>query len=412
MSEVRVEADHGVPTWYLAEFPLIRGAVPFFRGVEVIQRQGAHDIAVIPFEGIIGNLNQSFSTGAPVRLTWGNKYGQNEFVGYIHHTKQDLQIQHPTSSLICVGASYPLMEIRQRAFEEVTADLVVGVLARSQSLGSIVDPHPRVYPTLLQDSVSDWDLLRRLAKETGYVLRMEGTTLQFVARSRMEAYYRPRAQVYFQNRSAVANLQSLNTIVAFTPLVGDYFPQTGAANTTKTLTQVDPVTGMSVQMSKTPTGEAASRSFFSTPQSTPTHTVQEAAAALEAATQASKYVYRAKATLRGSALTAPERLVYLKGVPAPYGGYWTVLSVHHKVSGKFNYYCDVELGTDGLYGEVALPTDGLSSEMQGSVLLSEETQYQDLSVAPSVLNLETDVVGQMGTALQAARWTSNVVTYS
>jgi phage protein D len=412
VSEVRVEADHNVQNWYLAEFPLGTSTVPFYKGVEVRQAQGAHDIAVIPIEGIVSNLDRSYASGAPVRLTWGNRYGQNIFVGYVNHTKQDLQITHPRTYVVCLGASYPLLEVRQRAFEQVSADLVASVLARNQGLGAQVDAHPRTYPVMLQDTISDWALLQRLAAETGYVLRMEGTTLQFVSRARMEAYYKPRAQVYFQNRSAVANLQGLNTIISFTPVVGDYLPQVGATNTTKTITQVDPVTGMTILTAQAPSGAASSRAFFTSPQSTTSHTLQEASSNLEAATQASKYVYRAKATLRGSALTAPERFVYLKGVPAPYGGYWTVLSVTHRVAGKFNYYCDVELGTDGLYGEVPLPTAGLSSEMQGASILSGQTAFADLSVPESVLNIKTDVVGQMGIALQAARWTSNVVTYS
>lgn len=412
MSDVKVEADRNVQSWYLAEFPLVSGDVPFYKGVKVIQRQGAHDLVEIPFEGVVADLDQSYVTGAPVRLTWGNRYGQSVFVGYIHHTRQDLQIKHPRTYVVCLGASYPLLEVRQRAFEDVSADLVASLLARNQSLNADVDPHPRVYPVVMQDTISDWALLQRLARETGYVLRMEGTTLQFVSRARVEAYYRPRAQVYYQNRSATANLQALNTVVSFTPLVGDFFPQTGSTNTTKTVTLVDPMTGMTIQTSQTPTGGAAARAFFTSPQSTPVHSLQEGASVLEAVTQASKYVYRAKATLRGSALTAPERFVYLSGVPAPYGGYWTVLAVTHRVDGKFNYYCDVELGTDGLYGEVPLPTAGLSSEMRGATILSDQSAYADLSVPESVLNTKTDVLGQMGTALQAARWTSNVVLYS
>jgi hypothetical protein len=50
--------------------------------------------------------------------------------------------------------------------------------------------------------------------------------------------------------------------------------------------------------------------------------------------------------------------------------------------------------------------------MQGASILSGQTAFADLSVPESVLNIKTDVVGQMGIALQAARWTSNVVTYS
>lgn len=412
MSEVTVEADRNVQTWYQAEFPLSGTTSPFFKGVEITQRQGSHDLAVIPFEGILDNLHLTYPTGSPVRLTWGNRYGQNVFVGYVHHLKPDFQIRHPRSLLVCLGASYPLQEVRQRSFEGITADLAAGLLARDQSLGWQVDAHPRVYPTMLQDTISDWALLQRLAHETGYVLRMEGTTLQFVTRAHMEAYYRPRAQVFTQTRSAVANLQSLNTVLSFQPVVGDFFPQTGAANTTKVLTQIDPLTGSTMSLTRAGTGAAASRAFFSSPLDSPAHTPLEAESLLEAAVQNSKYVYRAKATLRGSALLAPERFVYLKGVPAPYGGYWTVLGVHHRVQGKFNYYCDVELGTDGLYGEVPLPSAGLSSEMQGQIILSDDSEGIDLSDQGSTLITQNDIVGRAGTALQAARWTSNVVLYS
>ena len=412
MSEVRVEADSNVPTWWQAEFPLLGTSTPLFRGFELIQRQGAHDIAVIPFEGEVANFSQSYATGAPVRLTWGNRYGQGEFVGYVHHTQQRLQTRHPVSEIICIGAGYPLLEVRQRAFEGVTADQTVSTLARAQGLGATVDNHLRTYPILMQDTISDWALLSRLAGETGYVLRVEGTTVQFVTRDHAEAYYRPRAQVYYQASDQNSLLPSQSTLFNFTPIVGDYFPETGATNTAKTVTRIDPTTGETLLLSRAPTGGAAARAFFTSPQAVGAHTALEAEAALEAAVQKSKYVYRAKASLQGSAVTAPERFVYLRGVQEPYGGYWTVLSVRHKVEGRFKYFCEVELGTDGLYGEVPLPTDALSSEMRGAVIVSDSSVPLDLAPAGNVLSTKNDVVGRVGTPLQAARWTSTVVSYA
>lgn len=412
MSEVKVEADRNVPTWWQAEFPLLGAQVPLFRGFELTQRQGAHDVAVIPFEGEVNHLSESYATGAPVRLTWGNRYGQGEFVGYVHHTRQRLQTRHPVSEVVCVGAGFPLFEVRQRAFENVTADQTVGTLAHAQGLAAVVDAHPRVYPILMQDTISDWALLTRLANETGYVLRPEGTTVQFVTRTHMEEYYRPRAQVYHLASDQNSLLPTQSTLFNFTPMVGDYFPETGATNTTKTVTRIDPTTGEVQALSQAPTGGAAARSFFTSPQAVGAHTALEATSALEAASQRSRYVYRAKASLQGSAVTTPERFVYLKGVTAPYGGYWTVLSVKHRVEGRFKYFCEVELGTDGLYGEVSLPTDALSSEMRGAVIVSDSSSTLNLAPAASVLVTKNDVVGRVGTPLLAARWTSNVVSYA
>src|SRR5699024_9210617 len=57
-------------------------------------------------------------------------------------------------------------------------------IARAAGLRCEADPIGPVYPHLLQDGVSDWEFLQRLAADHGALVAMTGTTLRFIEPTR------------------------------------------------------------------------------------------------------------------------------------------------------------------------------------------------------------------------------------
>lgn len=380
-------------TRYKVTFPLAP-ETPFYRKVQVIQRSGALDIAVVPVRGEIANLDTLYATGAPVQIEWENAYGTGLFVGYVHHHSPDFDQLSPWIDVVCVGAAYPMLVQKQRVFEYTTADHVARTLASEHGLSAETDQHSRIYQSLAQPGISDWALLRKLADDTGYVLRLEGTCLQFVKRARADAYYRPRAQVFQRKTHPTINLTRVSEVVSFKPLVGDLMAE--SPNTAKSITQMNPLSAGTLTISRYPEGASAASAQFTTPTGRIAADWSEATTLLEAAVENNRFVYRAKATLHGNPYVAPERLIYLQGMDGAYGGYWTVLSARHRVNGAHNYFVDVELGSDGLHGE------------SGVVPFWESVDDEQLLNTHRTSRLRVDA--DASTALGRAQWVSTVVS--
>jgi hypothetical protein len=97
----------------------------------------------------------------------------------------------------------------------------------------VTQRHPRVKNSIVQAGQSDWQLLRRLAKITGFALRCENTSILFVSKDKI--YNDKKASApYFsyvaddENSGYITKeLRMLGTCFAFTPIVSDSSPDTG-----------------------------------------------------------------------------------------------------------------------------------------------------------------------------------------
>lgn len=406
-----VNADRTSPTRYSIEFPQSGSDNLFRPQLEIRQAHGAHDVAVVTSLGKLSNLNQGYKTGAPVRIKWGNRWGRNQFVGYVHHVQSHFGSDNYTTKIVCVGASFPLIAEKQRTFANATADLVVKQIASEYGLLAVTEPHPRVYETISQPSISDWSLLCRMAKETGYVLRAEQTRLVFLSRKAFNEQNRPMAQRLSMVSGTSSNLSAATTLFDFDPILADYLPEKGISNTRKSIKAVDPNTGQSVVIDAGLDGKEDEGVFFK-PVAEVTNSVQDAQARLESSIESNRFRHRARALSVGSPVTSPEKFVYISGVPEPYNGYWTVLSVTHRMRDAYQYLMEMEVGTDELRGSEPLPSKDLTVDMQYSISARDTSNYQLLKIMEEDSRLDAgaqDVSGVVGRPF-ASVWKSTTLT--
>jgi hypothetical protein len=391
------------------EFPL-SGGIPerAVRGtVEILETSSGHDVASIRYTGAIKNVEQRFRTGAPVKISWSNRYGKSEFVGYVHHTRPEYDADQIRLEIVCIGASFAFLSTNQRSWQNVTADLVIRQLAAENGFKAITEPHPRVYANLQQEGISDWALMRKLSKDTGYPVNCEGVNLISVSRKSYAEYYRPLAQS-FNYRVGHISGKSLTDIHTFRPSIGDYLPEIGATNAERSVTAIDPYTGESLLLSgKLETG-AANRAPFTTPAIRVSNTPAEAQAILSGNLENNRFAYQAKVEMVGSPEVHPERQIHLRGIPDPYGGYWTVSTVRHKFISSSQYTMTVNVGSDTLTGDTSAPNADLSEERSSSAVIRRipEDLNNPLSTQHAIGVISTDqvVAGRTGVALQYARW--------
>lgn len=419
---------------FTVEFPLSKIQSRLrIKNIEVIQKQNSHDICVISIRGRIPGADKLLGTGAPVIVRWASKSGKNTFHGYVYYVRPDNETASTSTRVVCVGTSYPLMNRAQNVWTDVTASEVVRQIARLHGMNANVDEHKRVYPQVTQSGESYWQVLLKLASETGYVLRVENSTIIFKKRESVHKFYRPIAPLlrYVDNKGP--NMRVRGNLYQFSPQVGEFTPDSGAARAIRSIQGVDGTTGKVIGLK----GPQTTRKFrsdrtpvFNSPEvSRVIKNLTDVSTLLDAHEEKNRFAYRAGAVALGNAYYAPERVVSVRGIEEPYSGYWTILEVRHRIKDARHYTVDMVLGTDGLGPEVGISGEAdlrVATDPRLLVLDEEaaaefnypfpepvlETAPVDVSGLPGTLSASTAYQTDYATAVSYAATVTQVATNS
>jgi phage protein D len=388
--------------------PIVNRPQP--KNIRIIQKPCSHDIAVFALH--TPDKLTGIMSGAPVAITWTNQRGSGSFRGYIYRVDPMYEANSAQSvNVICIGASYPLMNKGVDVWVGVTAPDVVKDIAFRNGLAADVEHHPRVYGQVMQAGESYWKLLVRLADETGYVLRMEDSTLVFRSRDSMTQHFRPIAPTMKMVRSGDPAAQARANILDFKAKVGEFTPELGAARASRSVFGLDPKSGATLNKNVGAVdpyradGDPVFEEFL-------VHAVvnnqSEVDTAVAAAQERNRFSRFAKMTTWGEPYLAPERVLYLTGMEPDLAGYWTVRSVIHNIDAA-NYKCEVELATDGLGSPLRLVGEP-SRENPTRRIPVDPHRLPGLSwpYPEPVLESSVQVVGVAGTPLTDFSWVAPV----
>ena len=153
--------------------------------------------------------------------------------GYIHHVRQDNSHQGGNTDVVCVGASWVLKNTDQKIYKNVTADQVISKIAKKHSMAAVTQRDPRVRAQVSQSGQSDWQLCRSLAKQNGFALRVENTTIIFVSKDKIYQSQKNSAPYFNYIDDEVggvvpAALRMTGTILSFEPIISDQAPETSS----------------------------------------------------------------------------------------------------------------------------------------------------------------------------------------
>jgi hypothetical protein len=134
---------------------------------------------------------------------------------------------------VCVGASWVLKNTDQKIYKDVTADQVISKIAKKYSMAAVTQRDPRVRSQVSQSGQSDWQLCRSLAKQTGFALLAENTTIIFVSKDKIYQSKKNSAPYFNYIDDEVggvvpASLRMTGTILSFDPIISDQAPENGA----------------------------------------------------------------------------------------------------------------------------------------------------------------------------------------
>jgi hypothetical protein len=216
-------------------------------GAELYQDTEQHDRLVLHYKGQLSKNRKSLVSDDPVKFEFS--YGQlkSTWYGYIRHIEQPNSFQSGNTEIVCLGVSSQLKNTEQKIYKNVTADQVVSKIAVKYKLQSVTQRHPRVRTSIVQAGQSDWQLLKRLAKQSGFALRCENTSLFFVSKEKIFKTKKSSAPYFFYFEGAdtgvaTAAVKKLGTLLEFDPIISDTSPDSGV-RVDRVITGVNPQTG-------------------------------------------------------------------------------------------------------------------------------------------------------------------------
>lgn len=334
-----------------------------------------HEIHIIRFIDWSVSYD-SISGGTPITITINGIGSTRTFNGYVHHIEPDLSPDKNYVDVHVIGASYVFKQQSQKVFFEVTADQIVSDIAISNGFSYIAVPSPRIYDQVAQAGMTDWQLMVKLAKQNGYSLKANNTSLIFQPLTQDFTDIRQEAPYY-----AMRGLETRTTgIYSFNPLIGESIPYEDAQKATVAINGTDRANAVShSQVNQTPivkTRKKFANPIFDTYHTrtvAPTYEIAQYEAA--AADEINRYAYRGEVVIQGNPTILPDSPIYLDGIGKDYSGYWIVLAVSHDITGNEKYSTTLLVGSDSL---------GLSSQWTDNKNVMSPSQTIKRVITPGI----------------------------
>lgn len=331
-----------------------------FTRLSIHQRVREHDTAVIRVYSKSMDWFRQFSPGTPVRTSYwsANQRGvRGTFVGYVSHvrlvTNEDGEYAR---DIVCVAASQDLRATAQTTYRNMTASEIVTEVGKKFGLRVVTRQHGLRKSTVVQSGETYWELLNRLAKRSGYILRVAGTTIFFLPLEDMIKSGLPRAPIlsdYAADRSSFFRVPTIQHIETW---VGDVSTDADRATDMAVFSGVTPETGEVFTASQRPTSalyrNKSSRSRYARyVDSVATQSRHDAELLAKGAASEGRMAVEARVTAAGDPGLTPYQPAQLLLRDRSLSGYWVVKEVEHTITrGTDEYTCDVVLGTESVDG--------------------------------------------------------------
>ena len=217
-------------------------------GAEFHQTAAEHERLVLHFKGKPFVRGTELNYKDPVIFIFESGKVKRTFQGKIHKVYPEGTTKVGNTDVVCVGTSSNLKNKHSRTFTNTTADAVVKKVAAANKMTPKTQRHPRKKKSIVQTSDNtDWEFLRRLAKQTGFCLIAENSTLTFMSKDKVYESTKKTAP-YFNYvddpNGGVATKWDRNTgtLLGFKANLADSSPETGVG-VNSVVTGVDEKTG-------------------------------------------------------------------------------------------------------------------------------------------------------------------------
>ena len=333
-------------------FPLSQNPPQRISSFTLKQERYAHETIKVRFRDW-GIRYTSVKPGDPVKCVLRGKNNSRDWVGYVHEIRPNITPSANFTEVTFIGASYRLKQAKQRVFEKMTASNIVRQIANEYGFTAHVEDHPRVYDQVVQAGHTELQLMSRLAKQCGYSLRVENTSIYFHSLTYDFTNSRDAALRF---KMSDANDPGGSTLYSFNLLLGESTAYKDSYKSAVQVGGVDPVGhnySLVTNERMNTLNESSATEFF---DSFATNVVapgfQVAAYEAKAADERNRFPYRARIQIIGTPEIKPDQPIYLEGIGSNYSGYWIVLYTEHSVVEQapniLKYTTILDVGADSI----------------------------------------------------------------
>jgi len=324
---------------------------------ELYTERYAHEMVKLSFRDWDVNF-LSIKPGTPVQINLKSTASSRMFYGYVHNIETNSTPGNNFAELLLIGASYKLKQADQKIYTNITADKVIQQIAEKHKFAYYTEPHPRVYEQIAQAGHTDLELMVRLARQSGYSLRLQNTEIYFSPLMTDYTSMRANAPSFVMRE---ANDPEGSTLYSFSLLAGESILFEDAFKSAVKVSGVDASSALALGETNkdrlaTSRNISSSEFFdsFATNIVAPSYAIAQSEAL--AADARNRFPYRATALVIGDPQLRPDMPVYLQGINKYYDGYWVILSASHKVVEEtrnvYKYVTELEVGADSIGGSL------------------------------------------------------------
>ena len=346
-------------------FPLAQTPPQRVSSFTLKQERYAHETIKVKFRDW-GIKYTNIKPGDPVKCVLRGKSSTRDWVGYVHEIKPNITPSGNFTEVILIGASYRLKQAKQRVFTKMTASDIVKQIASEYGFTAYVEDHPRIYDQVLQTGHTELQLMSRLARQCGYSLRVENTSIYFHS---LTYDFTNKRDSALRFQMSGANDPGGSTLYSFNLLLGDSIVFKDSYKSAVQVGGVDPSSKESNLVTndrQSTINETSVTEFF---DSFATNIVapgyEPAVYEAKAADERNRFPYRARIQIIGTPEIKPDQPIFLDGIGANYSGYWVVLYAEHNVSEEspniLKYTTVLDVGADSI---------GQASVWQGQSIVS------------------------------------------
>lgn len=330
-----------------------------FRAVEIHQDIEAHDMAILTTRSRFNDYLKTLYPGTPILIDYRNSLGSSgRFVGYI--TKVDPIVKTVSDQyerrVTCVAASREFRNTARNVWRNRTAPEIVQDIGKKLGFKVVTKQHGLRRKHISQGGDTYWELLVKLAKMTGYVLRAEGTTLYFLPLAQM-------VKAFVSTAPVMADLSMYDKY-----RVGVLKVSVGIGNTSdddEDLSDAAVVVGFGpndknpeevreVPSSVIRGARATTSAYEKFNPGVVAHSRRDAQLLAKGMADRGMLAFEGKVEGQGDPLIAPYRPMYIVSKDKSINGYWIVKRVVHKIVIN-RYTCDVTVAADEISPQRSAP---------------------------------------------------------
>jgi hypothetical protein len=365
--------------WFSVSFPLSRleRREVFYMGVRIQQKIRQHDTAVVRIRSTRGRWFDTFYDGAPVKITYAGRDGVvGTFIGYVTKVRpvqgEGIKGRH-IRDIVCVAASRELRKTDRHTYSSMTAPEIVAKIAKKAGFAVVSKQHGLRRPTVVHGGETYWEFLTKLAKRTGYVLRVEGTTLYFMPLPDMVKAFLSRAPYLSDSTIPIEGGREPRNVFSVDMWVGAASDDPENLSDDASFTAVEPATGRVHVVSERPgsavrRGRTSQSGFTRYPGGVAAHSRSDAKLLAKGAADNGMLAFDTKMTVAGSAALVPYHPLLLSVVDHPLSGTMVVKEVTHEFTSSNHYECEVVASTDSVDGSGSTPARRRATRDTGAEL--------------------------------------------